>query len=264
MTDPLLQVADLRVTYPGHPPVEAVRGVSFTVFPGEVVGLVGESGCGKSTIAKAVSGLVPPSAGSITVAGHPVRALAGLRRPVAETGVQMVFQDPASSLNPRRRIGHQVEDGLGAAVRRQTERPGRISAADWLHRVGLDAADARRFPRSFSGGQRQRIAIARALAAEPTLLIADEPISSLDASTQARVAGIMCRLATEQNTALLFISHDLSIVHLIADRLLVMHRGRIVEAGATDNVWSHPQDPYTRRLLASIPKPDGQGTLPEG
>ncbi|MDR1237322.1 MAG: ATP-binding cassette domain-containing protein [Propionibacteriaceae bacterium] len=261
---PLLRVTDLRVTYPGHPPVEAVRSVGFELFPGEVVGLVGESGCGKSTVAKAISGMLPISGGSIDFDGNEVKALSMSRRPVEQTRIQMVFQDPTSSLNPRRTIGAQLADGLQVAERRTPGVPGRLDVRQWLERVGLAATDARRYPRSFSGGQRQRIATARALAAEPSLLIADEPISSLDASTQARVAGIMCKLAAEQNTALLFISHDLSIVRLIADRLLVMYRGEIVERGVTAEVWNDPKHDYTRKLLASIPKPDGKGVLPAG
>jgi ABC-type glutathione transport system ATPase component len=275
MPQPLLQVRELRVTYPGNPPVQAVRGVSFDLYPGEVLGLVGESGCGKSTVARAVAGLLKPSHGIVEFGGDVVKPLTMRRRPIANTGIQMVFQDPASSLNPRRRVGHQVADGLATAARRRAADAvqavtaagaGRstLTPAEWLERVGLEAADATRFPRSFSGGQRQRIAIARALAAEPSLLIADEPISSLDASTQARVAGIMCQLAAEEDVALLFISHDLSIVRLIADRLLVMVDGQIVEEGPTDRIWGAPEHPYTRRLLASIPKPDGLGILPGG
>jgi peptide/nickel transport system ATP-binding protein len=264
---PLLRVTDLRVTYPGHPPVDAVRTVSFELFPGEVVGLVGESGCGKSTVAKAISGMLPINGGSIAFAGSEVKALGMSRRPVEQTRIQMVFQDPTSSLNPRRTIGAQIADGLQVAERRLSgsdDGARRLDVRQWLERVGLAASDAQRYPRSFSGGQRQRIATARALAAEPSLLIADEPISSLDASTQARVAGIMCKLAAEQNTALLFISHDLSIVRLIADRLLVMYRGEIVERGVTAEVWNDPKHDYTRKLLASIPKPDGKGVLPVG
>ncbi|MDR0416292.1 MAG: ATP-binding cassette domain-containing protein [Propionibacteriaceae bacterium] len=270
MAEPLLKVRDLRVTYPGHPPVEAVRGVSFDLYPGEVLGLVGESGCGKSTVARAVSGLLKPSDGVLEFAGAAIKPLTMSRRPIGHTGVQMVFQDPTSSLNPRRRVGRQVADGLATAARGHAVRAGlrprrpALSAAQWLERVGLEAADTTRYPRSFSGGQRQRIAIARALAAEPSLLIADEPISSLDASTQARVAGIMCQLAAEEAVALLFISHDLSIVRLITDRLLVMVAGEIVEEGPTDQIWSDPRHPYTRQLLASIPKPDGLGILPAG
>ncbi|MDR2566306.1 MAG: ATP-binding cassette domain-containing protein [Bifidobacteriaceae bacterium] len=289
MAEPLLKVRDLRVTYPGPPPVKAVRGISFDLYPGEVLGLVGESGCGKSTVARAVSGLLKPSHGIVEFGGNLVKPLTMRRRPIGHTGVQMVFQDPASSLNPRRRVGRQVADGLATAARRHADdavkAPGldrhpaddavqavtaagtgrsALTPAEWLERVGLEAADASRFPRSFSGGQRQRIAIARALAAEPSLLIADEPISSLDASTQARVAGIMCQLAAEEDVALLFISHDLSIVRLIADRLLVMVDGQIVEEGPTDRIWDAPEHPYTRRLLASIPKPDGLGILPGG
>jgi peptide/nickel transport system ATP-binding protein len=171
----------------------------------------------------------------------------------------MVFQDPYSSLHPRRRIGAQIGDGVRAAAARGASSP---APADWLERVGLDPAWASRYPHEFSGGQRQRIAIARALAARPDLLIGDEPISALDASTQAVVAALMRDLAVDSGAGLLFISHDLSVVRLIADRLAVMYRGRIVEAGPTEDVWEDPQHPYTRALLAAIPVPDGSGRMP--
>ncbi|MDR3069695.1 MAG: ABC transporter ATP-binding protein [Propionibacteriaceae bacterium] len=258
----LLSVRDLKVVYPGRPPVVAVDQVSFELFEGEVLGLVGESGSGKSTVAKAVAGLLAPTSGEIIFDGNSMKPLGMAKRPVERTGIQMVFQDPTTSLNPRRRVGSQISDGLEVAAARKPEGGNRLSVEKWLERVGLSASDGNRFPRSFSGGQRQRIATARALATEPSLLIADEPISSLDASTQARVAGIMCKLAAEQNTALLFISHDLSIVRLIADRILVMYHGEIVESGPTQQVWNDPQDGYTKRLLSSIPTPDGLGILP--
>jgi len=255
----LLEVTGLRVEYRGRPPVRAVDGVDLAVAAGQVVGLVGESGCGKSTLARAVCGLVKPAAGTISFDGAPVGPL-GLRgRSAALTRLQMVFQDPYSSLHPRRRIGAQIGDGVRAAAARGASSP---AAADWLERVGLDPAWASRYPHEFSGGQRQRIAIARALAARPDLLIGDEPISALDASTQAVVAALMRDLAVDSGAGLLFISHDLSVVRLIADRLAVMYRGRIVEAGPTEDVWEDPQHPYTRALLAAIPVPDGSGRMP--
>ncbi|MDR1633328.1 MAG: ATP-binding cassette domain-containing protein [Bifidobacteriaceae bacterium] len=279
---PVISVRDIEVEYPGHPPVKAVRGVSFDLVGGEVVGLVGESGCGKSTMARVLTGLVAPSAGRVEYQGLELRALGVGRRPLADTGIQMVFQDPGSSLNPRRRVGAQIQDGLDLAAKRRARAGGRLgdkllpdaagspdaaashpaTPGEWLERVGLDRKDAPRFPRSFSGGQRQRIATARALAAEPNVLIGDEPISALDASTQAKVAYLMSRLTVSQGAALLFISHDLSVVRLIADRLLVMWAGRIVESGPTQEVWSHPGHPYTKTLLAAIPTPDGSGRLP--
>jgi peptide/nickel transport system ATP-binding protein len=285
---PVISVRDVHVDYPGHPPVHAVRGVSFDLFEGEVVGLVGESGCGKSTMARVLTGLVPRTEGEVEFLGESVEALGIGRRPVELTGIQMVFQDPGSSLNPRRRVGSQIMDGLKLAAYRERRRLAELedllddpdlpplltrtasrslpdqpkTPAEWLERVGLDAADANRYPRSFSGGQRQRIATARALAAQPQVLIGDEPISALDASTQARVAYLMSTLAVSQGTALLFISHDLSVVRLIADRLLVMWSGRIVESGPTEEVWSNPGHPYTKSLLAAIPAPDGAGRLP--
>jgi oligopeptide transport system ATP-binding protein len=256
-----LRIRGVEVTYRGHPPVRAVAGVDLDVAPGEVVGLVGESGCGKSTLARAVCGLVTPSAGQISFDGVPVRPLGMSRRPLDLLRIQMVFQDPYSSLHPRRRVGAQIAEGIRAA--RSRGETGTGSPAEWLERVGLQAADAQRYPHEFSGGQRQRIATARALAARPGLLIGDEPISSLDASTQSLIAALMHDLAVAAGAGMLFISHDLSVVRLIADRLIVMYRGRVVESGRTEQVWNSPQHPYTQTLLAAIPFADGQGKLPD-
>ncbi|MFC4949430.1 ATP-binding cassette domain-containing protein [Pseudonocardia sp. GCM10023141] len=256
---PLLDVAGLQVIYRGRPPVRAVDGVDLTVTAGQVVGLVGESGCGKSTIARSVCGLVKPAAGTVTFDGMDVPPLGLRRRPAELTRIQMVFQDPYASLHPRRQVGAQIGEGVRAALARGAEAP---DPADWLVRVGLEPDAARRFPHEFSGGQRQRIAIARALAARPDLLIGDEPISALDASTQAIVAALMRDLAVDSGAGLLFISHDLSVVRLIADRLVVMYRGRVVESGPAQAIWDDPQHPYTQALLAAVPVPDGSGTMP--
>lgn len=263
-TTPLLSVDDLVVQYhrPGAAPTRAVAGVSLQVRAGEVVGLVGESGCGKSTLARAVCGLTAPAEGRITYDGTPVRPLRVRRRELALTGVQMVFQDPYGSLNPRRRVGSQIADGIRTAAGRGEAAAELTTPEDLLTRVGLPASAAERFPQEFSGGQRQRIAIARALAARPRLLVGDEPISALDASAQLQVATLMRSLAVESGAGLLFISHDLSVVRLIADRIAVMYLGRIVETGPTAEVWADPRHPYTRALLAAVPKPDGAGVLP--
>ncbi|MEU7863268.1 ABC transporter ATP-binding protein [Nonomuraea sp. NPDC049141] len=252
----LLAIDDLVVEHrsPGRPIVRAVAGASLSVGPGEVVGLVGESGCGKSTLARAVCGLNPVTEGSITFDGQPVTPL-GLRKRKL-TGIQMVFQDPYASLNPRRRVGDQIADGL------RTSGDTATAPADLLERVGLPRDVAGRHPHEFSGGQRQRIAIARALAARPRLLIGDEPISALDASAQSQVATLMRDLAVDSGAGLLFISHDLSVVRLIADRIAVMYLGKIVEVGNTAEVWANPRHPYTQALLRAIPKPDGMGVLP--
>ncbi|MGV9538675.1 ABC transporter ATP-binding protein [Streptosporangium sandarakinum] len=254
----LLSVNDLVVEHrtPGRPVVRAVAGAGLTVEAGEVVGLVGESGCGKSTLARAVCGLAPVTEGTISFDGRTVTPLGLRRRDRSLTGIQMVFQDPYSSLNPRRRVGAQIADGLRAAGDTTT------TPTDMLERVGLPGDFAARHPHEFSGGQRQRIAIARALAARPSLLIGDEPISALDASAQAQVATLMRDLAVSAGAGLLFISHDLSVVRLIADRIAVMYLGKIVEVGRTAEVWRDPRHPYTRALLGAIPAPDGAGVLP--
>jgi len=261
MSGAMLQIDDLHVTYRtfGKPDFAAVRGVSLQVAPGEVVGLVGESGCGKSTIARTVCGLEKPSGGELRFRGTPVKPLGVRRRAESQSRIQMVFQDPYNSLNPRRTVGSQISDGIALGRRLGG---GNATVNDWLDRVGLLPEHAESYPHSFSGGQRQRIAIARSLAANPELLIADEPISALDASLQAQIADMMRRLVQDSGAGMLFISHDLAVVRLIADRILVMRKGLIVEEGPTEQVWTEPQNPYTQLLLASIPLPDGRGTLP--
>lgn len=254
----VLEVHDLEVRYGGRRPVVAVDGVSLTVAAAETVALVGESGCGKSSLARAVTGIERRAHGTVSFDGCDVTPL-GMRTRHDLTAIQMVFQDPNSSLNPRRRIRDLLLDGIHAAVARGAEGS---EPAEWLARVGLDADMLTRYPHQFSGGQKQRIAIARALAARPRLLVADEPISALDASTQTSVAALMRDLTTELGTGLLFISHDLAVVRRIADRTLVMYAGRIVEQGETQRLWRAPEHPYTRALLAAIPEPDGSGTLP--
>src|SRR5699024_5697634 len=224
----VLEAKDLVVEYRGTRTVRAVDGISLSIAAGEVLALVGESGCGKSSTARAVIGMEKPQSGDVQFRGAPVPPL-GLRRRASElTAMQMVFQDPNSSLNPRKRIGEQIADGVAAATARGIASD---TPRQWLGAVGLDPEMVTRYPHQFSGGQRQRIAIARALAAQPDLLVADEPISALDASSQAEVAAMMRRLCLAAGAGMLFISHDLSVVRIMADRVAVMYRGRIVESG---------------------------------
>jgi oligopeptide/dipeptide ABC transporter ATP-binding protein len=262
---PLLQLEGLDVSYVrrGQPPVRAVVGASLSVGQGEIVGLVGESGCGKSTLGRAAVGLVAPSAGEVRYCGQPVRAQWRGARPSQFRSLQMVFQDPYSSLNPRRRVGRQIADairlGTGAKIG-DDEAATRVG--ELLERVGLTPAISHRFPHEFSGGQCQRIAIARVLATEPSCVVADEPISSLDASAQAQVANLLAGIVAESGLGMLFISHDLSVVRKIADRTIVMYFGRIVESGPTERIWAEPAHPYTRGLIGAIPEPGAGSVLP--
>ena len=258
-----LEVRDLDVVYRRQGvDVHAVVGASLSLERGRITGLVGESGCGKSSLARAVVGLVKPAAGEIVFDGTTLTSLRRGARPAHETRLQMVFQNPYSSLNPRRTVGSQIGDGLRFRGEKDAGAR-RTRVGELLEQVGMAAGAAGRFPHQFSGGQRQRIAIARALAADPSVIVLDEPLSSLDASAQAQVANLLVSLARELDLALLLISHDLAIVRHIADSVSVMYLGTIVEEGPTRDVWAAPKHPYTEALIAAIPAADGAGTLPE-
>ena len=234
------------------PEVLALAGVSFTLHAGKSLGVVGESGSGKSTLARLVMALEAPSSGQVLLDGIDLHTLdaAALRR--TRTKLQMVFQDPFSSLDPRRTVLQTVAEPLavlhGAGKAEQRER-----AAEALAAVGLPAGDLLKYPHEFSGGQRQRIAIARALITRPRLIVADEPVSALDVSVQAQVLNLMQDLQDQFGVTYLFISHDLAVVDLVCDEVVVLHQGAIVEQGPPDQLFSHPQHPYTQRLLAAVP-----------
>lgn len=257
-----LQINDVAVEYKSASgtTVRAVDGVSLTVEPGQIVGLVGESGCGKSSLARVASGLIEPAAGSVTLSGDPVRPLGWRRRSAAQLGLQMVFQNPYSSLNPRRRIGEQLMDGVPSDVRGSARGERALAQLD---RVGMPSSAVGRYPHQFSGGQLQRIAIARALVAEPSVLIADEPVTALDASSQVQVVNTLTELVKELGVGMLFISHDLSLVRHIADVTAVMYLGKVVESAPTENLWTGPKHPYTRALIAAIPRVEAGVGLPQ-
>jgi peptide/nickel transport system ATP-binding protein len=242
----------------GHPTVRAVAGASLVVERGQIVGLVGESGCGKSTLAHAAVGLLAPTEGTVTFEGNRIVPLSRRVRPREQVRLQMVFQNPYSSLNPRRKVGAQIADGLTEGSR--ADRTKRVEQL--LDRVGLPAVAADRFPHEFSGGQRQRVAIARALAPDPSVIVLDEPLSALDTSAQAQIANLLTQLAEELELGMLLISHDLAIVREVAHVVSVMYLGVIVESGPTDEIWLRPRHPYTQALIAAVPHPDGSGEIP--
>ena len=260
--NPIARLQDVAVTYPikggilGRTThlVHAVAGVSFDIHQGETFALVGESGCGKSTIAKAIVGLAPHS-GTITVAGCSLAGADTATQKALRRDVQMVFQDPMAALNARMTVGDLITEplvihGIGTPVSRAA------TAADLMTRVGLIPDHLSRYPHEFSGGQRQRICIARALALRPKLIIADESVSALDVSVQARVLALLQTLQSEFGVAFLFISHDMAVVESIADRVAVMYLGQIVEMGSRAQIFGAPQHPYTQRLIAAVPVPD--------
>jgi peptide/nickel transport system ATP-binding protein len=258
----ILNLKNVAVEYDRHGrKVRAVAGVDLTLNSGEILGLVGESGCGKSTLGKAIVGILSPITGEIVFDGKKVKKLTRGKRPDHFRNLQMVFQDPYGSLNPRRKIGMQIADGL--IVAGMSKKLALVKAEDLLEKVGLPRNAVGRFPHQFSGGQRQRISIARALAAAPTAIIADEPISALDTSSQAQVANLLVNLVDEFDMGMVFISHDLSIVRRISDRVAVMYLGKIVEVGTVDQIWNNPSHPYTRALISAIPHADGTSFMPK-
>ncbi|MCF2527305.1 ABC transporter ATP-binding protein [Yinghuangia soli] len=254
----VLEVRDLSVHFRqgrGHPPLRAVDGVSFAVRAGETVGLVGESGSGKSTIGRAVLGLNPVTEGRISFAGDDITRAAPRVRRRLSSRLQVVFQDPYSSLNPARTIGQTLAEPLLVH-----EKSGRAETAErvaaMLRRVGMPADAADRYPGQFSGGQRQRIAIARALMLSPQLVICDEPVSALDLSIQAQVMNLLAELQDELALSYLFIAHDLPVVRHLSHRVLVLYRGQVLESGDAGAVYDRPAHPYTQALLAAAPEPD--------
>ena len=260
---PFLQVADLKVHFPirkgflqrtvGH--VRAVDGVSLAISAGRTLALVGESGCGKTTVGKALLQLIKPTAGSVTLGGSELVDLKGRRLRDARRHMQMIFQDPFASLNPRLRVGEIIAEGMGA-LGVETDSAARAAAvAALLQQVGLASEAIDRYPHEFSGGQRQRIAIARALAVQPELLICDEPTSALDVSVQAQILNLLKKLQADLGVAYLFITHNFAVVEYLAHDVAVMYLGRIVEQGRAEEVLRSPQHPYTKALLSAVPAP---------
>ncbi|OWA24363.1 ABC transporter ATP-binding protein [Streptomyces sp. CS057] len=253
---PLLEAVGLRREFGrGSGRVAAVDGVSLTVHAGRTLGIVGESGSGKTTLGRMLVRLLDPTAGRLRYGGTEIGSLPEKELRPFRRDLQMVFQDPVASLNPRRSIGESVADPLRAAGERDEGRI-RDRVGELLERVGLDPGRYERYPHEFSGGQRQRVGIARALAAEPKLIVCDEPVSALDVTTQAQVVELLSELQRELGIGLVFIAHDLAVVRQVSDEVAVMRRGVIVEQGSADAVYADPRDPYTRQLLAAVPALD--------
>jgi len=257
--EPLLEVKNLRQYFKisRNFTVKAVNGVSFEIYPGETYGLVGESGSGKTTVGRSIIRLYEPTEGEVKFNGRLISGnIDGETGRMLRKNMQMIFQDPMSSLNPRKKIADIVGEGLDihGLYASKSERSGIIGRM--LKKVGLSPEHASRYPQQFSGGQRQRIGIARALVMEPKLIIADECISALDVSIQAQVVNLMKDIQAETNCAYLFIAHDLSMVKYISHRIGVLHRGYLVETGATQEIFDNPLHPYTRSLLSAVPLPN--------
>ena len=263
MSDTLLRVEDLKIYYPvagsgfGKKEfVKAVDGVTFEVKKGEVFGIVGESGCGKSTLGRGVCKLENLTSGHVYLDGEDITEYNDRRTRSVRKKVQMVFQDPYMSLNPRMSVFDIIAEPLLAHHLYQDKADLEKKVLDLLHRVGLDDYHANRYPHEFSGGQRQRIGIARALAVEPSLIIADEPVSALDVSIQAQVLNLLNELKHDLDLTYIFVAHDLSVVEYISDRVGVMYLGNFVEVGEKEKIYSNPMHPYTQALLSAVPVPD--------
>ena len=264
MSAPLLKVENLTKAFPIHSgllkrqtgAVQAVNGVNFHVDPGETLGLVGESGCGKSTTGRCVLRLIEPTSGDIIFEGKNVRALGGEALRTLRRDIQIIFQDPYASLNPRMNVGTIIGEALIIHKLAKTNREFDDRVVSLLETVGLKADHRTRYPHEFSGGQRQRIGIARALAVEPKLIICDEPVSALDVSIQAQVINLLEDLQQKFGLAYLFVAHDLSVVEHISRRVAVMYLGRIVEMAESRALYASPKHPYTEALLSAVPIPD--------
>jgi oligopeptide transport system ATP-binding protein len=265
MAEPILQVSGLVKHYPltrgivfrkQVGAVKAVDGVDFALHPGETLGIVGESGCGKSTVARMLVSLERPTAGEIRYKGEDISGLSGRALKAVRRNIQMVFQDPYTSLNPRMTVGDIIGEpyDIHPEVAPKGDRRRRVQ--DLLDVVGLNPEYINRYPHQFSGGQRQRIGIARGLALRPEIIVADEPVSALDVSVQAQVINLMATLQDAFDLSYVFIAHDLSIVRHISDRVGVMYLGRIVETGTDTEIYDHPTHPYTQALLSAVPVPD--------
>jgi len=260
--DELLRVRDLKVTFPGprrgfgpfgkRAKVRAVDGVDLDIAAGRTVGLVGESGCGKSTLGRALLRLSPVQSGTIAFEGQNLLELDAASLRAVRQRLQIIFQDPYASLDPRRSIGYQVGEPLLLGGMDEASRNARVS--ELLELVGLDPARANRYPHEFSGGQRQRVGIARALATSPRLIVADEPVSALDVSVQAQVINLLRALRAKMQLSMLFISHDLRVVRYLSDEVVVMYLGRVVESAPVDALFDDPRHPYTRALLSAVPR----------
>ncbi|MEU1296473.1 dipeptide ABC transporter ATP-binding protein [Streptomyces sp. NPDC005840] len=265
MAEPILEVRGLVKHYPltrgilfkkQVGAVKAVDGVDFTLGRGETLGIVGESGCGKSTVARMLVNLERPTAGSITFKGEDISGLSGRALKAVRRNIQMVFQDPYTSLNPRMTVGDIIGEPYDIHPEVAPKGDRRARVRDLLDVVGLNPEYINRYPHQFSGGQRQRIGIARGLALRPEIIVADEPVSALDVSVQAQVINLLDRLQNEFELSYVFIAHDLSIVRHISDRVGVMYLGRIVETGRDAEIYDHPTHPYTQALLSAVPVPD--------
>jgi len=264
MSESLLEVKALKVYFPVNAGllarnkdfVRAVDDVSFTIAPGETVGLVGESGCGKTTLGRAVVRLVEPTDGQISFEGEDLARLKGQALRAQRRKFQMIFQDPYASLNPRARVENIIGEALDIHRLAPTVTARRQRVESLLQDVGLDPSHAQRFPHEFSGGQRQRIGIARALAVEPRLIVCDEPVSALDVSVQAQIINLLCDLQQQHGIAYLFVAHDLAVVRHISRRILVMYLGRIAESGEARSICQSPRHPYTQALISAVPVVD--------
>jgi peptide/nickel transport system ATP-binding protein len=262
VTAPLIEVRQLKRYFgAAKQPVRAVDDVSFAIQQGETLGLVGESGSGKSTIGRTLLRLIEASDGQVLYRGEDLGAASSSRMRSLRSKLQIIFQDPYASLNPKMRIG----DILGEALSVHGLAPGRAAReariSELLQLVGLRPEHASRYPHEFSGGQRQRIGVARALAVEPEFIVADEPLSALDVSIQAQVVNLLCELREKFKLTMLFISHDLDVVEYLCDRVVVLYLGRVMEVARTDELFARPLHPYTQALLAASPKPDPDAPL---